>query len=884
MVRLYAALIFIISGATTARPQALIDLDNPADGSIFPSDFVAPTFLWRDSAKTARVWRIEVSFHDASPSILVKSAGPKAQTGEIDREAVAPTNALPKRDLELRSWSPDAETWTAIKKRSTGRPALVTILGFSDTDGHQAVSRGSITIQTSADTVGAPIFYRDVPLMPSELEKGVIKPLPQSALPLISWRLRYVTESQSRVLMKGLPTCANCHSFSSDGKTLGMDLDGPQNDKGLYVLAQVAPRMSLRTGDVISWSSLRDESVARMRVGFMSQVSPDGQYVVTTVSGAKVEDIARSYYVANFADYRFLQVFYATRGILVWYDRATGRRQALPGADDPRYVQTNAVWSPDGKYLVFARAEARDAYPSGGQMAAFANDPRETQIQYDLYRIPFNGGKGGLPEPIAGASGNGMSNSFPKVSPDGRWIVFVQARNGLLMRPGSELYIVPFEGGRARRLRANLPVMNSWHSFSPNGRWLVFSSKGRSPYTQMFLTHLDELGNDSPPVLIENATAVNRAVNLPEFVNIPAGGLLSIDVPAVEFYRLFDRAYEAAREGRFDDAIRVWAKALEVNPEDARAHNNLAFALARTGKLDEAIEHWQSAARANDEYASVHDNLGRALLSKGRFPEAIEHLRKAVEIVPQDSGLRVNLGVALLRDGKTEEAILHFQKSLEIDPNAADAHYNLALALARNGLVDEAIVHYRRALEIDPANAQARNDLGVGLLRKGRLEEAAAQFTKALESSRDFTQARFNLGNTFYLLGRAREAVAEWRKGLRLEPDRADALSQTAWVLATCPETSLRDGSEAVKLATRAVEVSGGREPAFLDALAAAYAEAGRFREASLTAHRALSLAEKTNAQPLAEALRARITLYDGGLPFRESPRRSEPAGTVGIH
>src|SRR5664280_2940178 len=140
-------------------------------------------------------------------------------------------------------------------------------------------------------------------------------------------------------------------------------------------------------------------------------------------------------------------------------------------------------------------------------MAAYANDPAELPMRYDLYRIPFNDGKGGKPEAIAGASRNGMSNSFPKISPDGRWIVFVQSRNGQLMRPDSQLYIVPAAGGQARRMRCNTPQMNSWHSFSPNGRWLVFSSKARSPYTQMFLTHIDEEGNDSPAILIENSTA-----------------------------------------------------------------------------------------------------------------------------------------------------------------------------------------------------------------------------------------------------------------------------------------------------------------------------------------------------------------------------------------
>jgi Tol biopolymer transport system component len=116
-----------------------------------------------------------------------------------------------------------------------------------------------------------------------------------------------------------------------------------------------------------------------------------------------------------------------------------------------------------------------------------------------------------------------MSNNFPKVSPDGKWIIFVQCKNGLLMRPDSKLYIVPFEGGVARPLQSNLPVMNSWHTFSPNGHWLAFSSKSPSLYTHLYLTHIDSEGNASPPVVVEDATASNRAVNIPEFVNLGPG-------------------------------------------------------------------------------------------------------------------------------------------------------------------------------------------------------------------------------------------------------------------------------------------------------------------------------------------------------------------------
>jgi tetratricopeptide (TPR) repeat protein len=626
--------------------------------------------------------------------------------------------------------------------------------------------------------------------------------------------------------------------------------------------------------------------------------------------GAPTAERARAgrghFYVANFKDYRFLQVFYPTRGILAWYDRATGRLQPLPGADDRRYAHTNAVWAPDGKHLVFARATAQEPYPEGRKLAEFANDPNETPIQYDLYRIPFNDGQGGRAEPIAGASGNGMSNTFPKVSPDGRWIVFVQCRNAQLMRPDSRLYIVPVNGGEARPMRCNLPVMNSWHSFSPNGRWLVFSSKSRSPYTQMYLTHIDEKGQDSPAILIDNATAANRAVNIPEFVNVPPDGLTKIDVPAVEYYRMFDLALDLARKGQYKAAVIEWKKALELGPDDASAHMNLGVALAGSGKLDEAIAqyqkalelspdnpeshlnfgialagkgdlnqaiaHYQKALEINPEYPEVHNNLGVALAAAGKLDEAIGHYQKALGVNPEYPEVHNNLGVALARTGKLDEAISHFQRVLTANPNFADVHGNLGRALARAGQVDMAITHFAKALELNPDSAEIHNTLGVMLVGKQRLDEAIAHFEKALEVNPRYVEARQNLGDTlYYLRGKAPEALAHWREVLRAAPNHVLVLNQTARVLATSPEASLRNGAEAVALAERAVQLSGAREPAILDTLAAAFAEAGRFPEAVETARRALALANERNDQPLAEAVKARIALYEAKTPLRRA-------------
>lgn len=503
-----------------------ISIDYPEDGSIFPPGITPPTFLWRDAFGSS--WAIDISFTNNSMPIHIETKGERMHIGTLDPECIENPEDQPKltpRQAATWTWTPNAKMWAAIQSASTGQPAFIIITGYRA--GHTAVSRSRAQIETSRDSVGAPIFYRDVPLMPSRGVDGVVQPLAPSTIHLIQWRLRDIRQPESRTVLRNMPTCGNCHSFSADGKTLGMDIDGPANDKGLYAITSVKTHISITNNDLVHWNT--DGRVGKVRVGFMSQVSPDGKYVVSTFAGPSV-DLIDSYYVTNFMDYRFLQVFYPTRGILEWYDRATGLRQPLPGADDPRFVQTDGVWSPDGKYIVFARAEARDPRYPGQRPALRANDPNETVIQYDLYRIPFNEGRGGRPERIIGASQNGMSNNFPKVSPDGKWIVFVECKNGQLMRPDSQLFIVPFGGGTARRMRANTRLMNSWHSFSPNGRWMVFSSKARSPYTQMYLTHLDSDGNDSPPILIDNATAANRAVNIPEFVNIDPNGIESIDV------------------------------------------------------------------------------------------------------------------------------------------------------------------------------------------------------------------------------------------------------------------------------------------------------------------------------------------------------------------
>jgi tetratricopeptide (TPR) repeat protein len=742
-----------------------ISMDYPEDGSIFPPGITPPTFLWRDALASS--WTIDVTLPGGGAAIHVVSKGERMKLGPIDPDCVGETNEPPKLNPQQAAswtWTPDEATWKTIQTQSAGASAVLSIAGFNSAGAR--VSQAQISFTTSTDPVGSPIFYRDVPLMPSAGANGTVQPLSPASIHLIRWRLRDIRQPESRTLLTNMPTCANCHSFSLDGKTMGIDVDGPGNDKGLYALVPIAKHITIRNQDVIEWN--KDGQPGVTRVGFMSQVSPDGKYVVSTFAPPSL-DVPHTYYITNFKDYHFLQVFYPTRGILEWYDRESGEKHPLPGADDPAFVQTDGVWSPDGKWIVFARGQARDPYGAGQKAALHANDPNETQLQYNLYRIPFNNGRGGTPEPIAGASSNGMSNNFPKVSPDGKWIVFVQCHNGQLMRPDSQLYIVPFAGGEARKLRANTSLMNSWHSFSPNGRWLVFSSKARSPYTQMYLTHLDAEGNSSPAILIDNATASNRAVNIPEFMNVGDAEIDDIQVPAVEVYKLIDQAMHLEEDGKNADALAIWQKAESLDGTNAKVENGL--------------------------------------------------------------------GISLYIDGHTQEGFAHLRRSIQLNPMWVENH----------------------------------SVLGKFLLDQGQPEEAIGELNKAIELKPRFPRAQETLAGAYEALGEWREALDHWQKAMSLDGSRVSAKAGAAWLMATAPDASVRNGEQAVSLAKDAIGMSSSDDPNLMDVLAAAYAESGEFDRASSEIAHGISAADATRNKDLSAAMRARQQLYLKKKPFRES-------------
>lgn len=688
--------------------QGKIAIKYPLDESLFPPEIIAPTFKWTDTVTNANRWVVQFQEGTNTLSYLAKES----------------------------SWRPDAESWKLMKQQSVQQPLVVNIVGYSNTDIEKPLSTAAVRIQTSTDEVGAPIFYREV-ILP--FIDAVIDPTK------LRWRFGSIdTEEQPPIVLEGLPVCGNCHSFSQDGSLLAMDVDYA-NSKGSYVITRVQPEMSLNSSDIITWNDYKKED-REQTFGLLSQISPDGRYVLSTVKD-------KSVFVPMDGLY-YSQLFFPLKGVIACYDRQNDKFTGLKGACDPKYVQSNPTWSPDGKTILFAKTETYDLKNTQGEgktlltraeCKEFVEDGKP--FQFKIYQVPFNDGAGGESTPLPGACDDGVSSYFPKYSPDGKWIVFCKCSSYMLLRGDSKLYIMPAAGGEPRLMRCNTPEMNSWHSWSPNGKWLVFSSKANGPYTQLWLTHIDENGESTPPVVLDHFTSPDRAANIPEFVNNKADAIKKINPNFLDDISMCRAGDEFYRNGKTDQAVEKYLEALKINPNCYQAHQKLGFLYFNVlNKKEEGLKHTALALKIEPRYAMSHYDYGMANLNMGNYEMAKIHIEQAIRMVPRGIDLqydaaemRFQMGRAVLLSGDLDGSIVWLQNAIQINPKLARAEYLLASIYASKEDFDNAITLMQHAISVNPkvdVNPDIHARLGAHYATIQNFDLALQEAERALELAR----------------------------------------------------------------------------------------------------------------------------------------------------
>jgi tetratricopeptide (TPR) repeat protein len=244
-----------------------------------------------------------------------------------------------------------------------------------------------------------------------------------------------------------------------------------------------------------------------------------------------------------------------------------------------------------------------------------------------------------------------------------------------------------------------------------------------------------------------------------------------------------DNGMRLYSQGKYFDALQAYDKAIELDPNNARAWHCKCIALTSRGKYDEAIKACDKALELDPKDAKAWATKASALNSLGRNEESIQASEKAIELDPKLAMAWVCKGNALGSQGKNDQAIEAFDKALEIDPKLEMAWLNKGIALGSQNKYDEAIHAYDVAIELDPKDALAWSNKGWALSEQKRYDNASQVLSSAIELDPNSARAWFYKGIVLLNQGKNDDAFEAFSKAAELDPNFAEARTNKIYAL-----------------------------------------------------------------------------------------------------
>jgi tetratricopeptide (TPR) repeat protein len=325
------------------------------------------------------------------------------------------------------------------------------------------------------------------------------------------------------------------------------------------------------------------------------------------------------------------------------------------------------------------------------------------------------------------------------------------------------------------------------------------------------------------------------------------------------------------RVARYAEAEQICGRLMDVTP------NSLA-AWSAQGSLDCARGEWAGAQEAFEKCLAIdplnidaHWGMWLAYSNRGQTADGMMHLQEVIRLDPDHATAASEYGILLSQSGNLHQAEHYLRLARRLSSGQPQAHFNLGMMLMEAGRTNEAVTCLVEALQLDPAYEAARRALA-RIESRSRLAQPAdsiEELEKRIEHSPGDAALYSRLAGLWYARGNSARAVSALRKGVTHAENSTTVAVELAWLLATSPDDSIREGDSAVSLALDVLGKTPEPPPEYLDVLAAALAEAGQFDRARQEAQRAVAIASRQGRADLASAIQRRADLYKSHKPFR---------------